>query len=425
MSVIIIGLSLLFFLGHALNWFFVKTKIPDLLILVVLGYVLGPVLGMIQASDLGMVGSVLSTTALIVILYEGGINLSAKDLLTSSLPALMLSLVGFGLICVSAAALAYLVGMQSLVISILLGIGIGSTSSAIVIPMVKPLSIKKSSKTVLSLESAFTDVLAIILFLGIAESAAVGEYDPAKLILGIGYNPLISTGIGISAALLWAFAKKRFGFLVDMTFAGEAWALLTYGSIEFFGFNGAIGVLSLGFALANMDLLPKFLRSQVSALPISFEDLSLLSEITFLLRTFFFLYLGILIQFSSLSTVLIAVALALLILITRYVAIRLLFKPDQYTRLDAMVAVAMGPRGLACAVLATIPLQKGIEGGDWLQNVAFALIPMTIFLTAVFVSLCESDSMRQKMSRLFLAYKEEGEADVVSKATAKGPAGAQ
>jgi cell volume regulation protein A len=380
---------------------------------VVLGYIIGPTLGLIVPSDLGVAGSVLSTTALIVILYEGGLNLSARDLLTSSLPALSLSLVGFFLIAIVGGLVAWAVGFQSPVIAALLGIGIGSTSSAIVIPMVKPLSIKKKTKTLLSLESAFTDVLAIILFLGLVESAAQGVYDPAQLLLGIGSNPLISLAIGVTAALFWALAKKRFGFLVDMTFAGEAWALLIYGGIEFLGFNGAIGVLSLGFALANLDLLPKFIRSQISAIPISFEDLSLLSEITFLLRTFFFLYLGILIQFSSLTTVGIAVLLAVLIVITRFFAIRMLFKPSDYPRLDAMVAVAMGPRGLACAVLATIPLQKGIEGGEWLQNVAFALIPMTIFLTAVFVSLCEADNLRIKISKFFLAYPDEADQNSV------------
>ena len=49
MDIIIIGLSILFFLGHALSWFFVKTKIPDLLILIIIGFILGPsVTGIIQ-----------------------------------------------------------------------------------------------------------------------------------------------------------------------------------------------------------------------------------------------------------------------------------------------------------------------------------------------------------------------------------------
>lgn len=406
MDKVIIALAGLFFLGHALNWFFIKTKIPDLLLLVILGYIIGPALGIVDASDFGKVGAILSTTALIVILYEGGIHLSAKDLLTSSLPALKLSLVGFGLIALTGATAAYVIGMQPLVISALLGIGIGSTSSAIVIPMVKPLTIADSSKTVLSLESAFTDVLAIVIFLGLVDSAASGNYNAGKLLLGIGSKPIISLGIGVAAGLSWAFIKKRFAPLVSMAFAGEAWALLTYGIIEIINMNGAIGVLALGFTLANLDLLPKFFRSQISAIPVSYNDLSLLSEITFLLRTFFFIYLGLLIQFSNVEIVLMAALLAVLIFVTRYLAIRLLFPTSKYKRLDAMVAVAMGPRGLACAVLATIPLQKGIEGGEWLQGVIFALIPITIFMTALFVSLSENDSLRDKMSKFFLAYPE-------------------
>ena len=142
MADIIIGLGLMFFLGHALNWFFQQTKIPDLLILVIMGYLLGPTFGIIDAADFGKVGAVLSTTALIVILYEGGIHLSARDLMTSSLPALGLTILGFLSIVISGTLVAVGLGFQDWPIAILLGVGIGSTSSAIVIPMVKNLSIK-------------------------------------------------------------------------------------------------------------------------------------------------------------------------------------------------------------------------------------------------------------------------------------------
>lgn len=80
MAFAIIGLAVLFFLGHALNWLFIKTKIPDLLILVIMGYLAGPVFGVLKADDFGKVGPILSTMALVVILYEGGLHLSARDL---------------------------------------------------------------------------------------------------------------------------------------------------------------------------------------------------------------------------------------------------------------------------------------------------------------------------------------------------------
>lgn len=409
MALTIIGLAVLFFLGHALNWFFIKTKIPDLLLLVGLGYVLGPVMGVLQPEDFGKVGAILSTTALIVILYEGGLHLKANDLVKSSLPAAGLSVLGFVLIVGSAALTAYTIGFQSWPVALLLGLGVGSTSSAIVIPMVKPLSIKDDSKTILSLESAFTDVLAIVIFLVIVDAVASGVFSMQKLLMGIGPNTLLSGVIGLVSGSVWALIKKRFAPILTMAFAGEAWALLTYGLIEFAQYNGAIGVLALGFSLANLDRLPRFMKSQLSSVPVSYSDLSLLGEITFLLRTFFFIYLGILIRFSNTRIVLLAMLISVLIFVTRYIAIRLLMRPKKYSRLDAMVSVAMGPRGLACAVLATIPLQRGIAGGQWLQDIIFAIIPMSILLTAVLVSLSETAGFRRVAGNLFSVYPEETE----------------
>jgi potassium/hydrogen antiporter len=407
MSTAVIGLGILFFLGHALNWFFVKTKIPDLLILVIIGYTLGPILGILSAEDFGKSGTLISTLALIVILYEGGLHLSAKDLLTSSLPAAGLSILGFILTGICGFIAAYGFALQTWDVALLIALAIGSTSSAIVIPMVKQLSIQNKTKTILSLESAFTDVLTIVIFLVVVDSIATKTFSVKELLIGIGPNTIQAAFIGIFSALIWAFVKRKLSPILPKAFAGEAWALLTYGVLEYTGLNGAIGVLALGFMLANLNLLPSWMNSLISNEPVSYKEMSLLSEITFLLRTFFFLYLGILIKFSSIKVVLIAVLICLLIFATRFVIIRFLFKPQKYSKLDAMVAVGMGPRGLACAVLATIPLQKGIEGGQWIQDTLFAVIPISILLTAVFVALSENDKMRDRIGVFFSHYENE------------------
>ena len=404
MALSIIGLALLFFLGHGLTWFFHRTKVPDLLILIIIGYILGPVTGVIDAVDLGQVGAVLSTVALIVILYEGGIHLPAKDLLTSSLPAAGLSLLGFFLIATLGTLIAHLVAGQPWQISLLFGIGIGSTSSAIVIPMVKPLSINENTKTILSLESAFTDVLTIVIFLVLVQSFTSGIFKAQDLAVGVGPKTLLALLMGLTSGCVWAFIKKRFSELVDMAFAGEAWALLTYGLIETSGHNGAIGVFALGFMLANLNLLPGWMQKIMSARPVSYTELSLLSEITFLLRTFFFIYLGLLIRLSNLHNVLIAIFITILIFITRYFSVRLMYAQSKYQQLDAMISVFMGPRGLACAVLATVPLQHNIVGGEWLQNTMFAVIPITILLTAISVGFAEQVQARGKVPSLFAGY---------------------
>ena len=403
MELIIVGLAALFFLGHVLSWFFMKTKIPDLLILITLGYIIGPgVLGIIQPNHLGQMGPVLSTVALIVILYEGGLHLSTQDLIRSSSSSLLLSLLSFGTITLVTTLI--LLPFLPTSIALLTGVGIGSTSSAIVIPLVKYLSISKNTKTVLSLESAFTDVLTIIIFLGILDSLVSKQYSTSKFILGLGATPFLSLGIGIASGITWAMIRKFWKNLHNLLFSGEAWSLLTYGVAELLGVNGAISVLALGFTLANTYLLPRFFHNILNT-EIQQGELSLLSTLTFLLRTFFFLYLGLLIQFTSITTFLLALLLCFMIFITRYICARIMLKKD-ISRLDAMTIVAMGPRGLACAVLATLPLQKGIEHGTAVQNLIFSVIPLSILFTSLFVALSENIKFRNVMKSLFKKYDE-------------------
>jgi len=402
----VIGLALLFFLGHSLRWIFIKTKIPDLLLLTALGFVLGPILGILTPADLGKVGAVLATLALIVILYSGGLELSAKELLTSSLPALGISIIAFAGTAAVVAAMSKGLFAISWISALLIGLGVGSTSSAIVIPMVRYLSISDSTKTILSLESAFTDVLAIVIFLVILDSALSGHFETTLLIRGLGPNSVWAILWGMSMGLLWAFFKQRFPEASHKTFAGEAWALLTFGLIDIAGLNGALGVFALGFTLGNLNLFHKGLLKHLSHTPVAKEEMALLQELSFVLRTFFFVYLGMQIRFSDTKTILLSVSAAIGILIIRFLSVRILFRPKKYNRLDAMVITAMGPRGLACAVLATIPFQKGYVDGALIQNVVFGIIPTTIFATALFVMLSEREWFRSRAESFFGAYKE-------------------
>ena len=412
MEFAILGLAGLFFLGHFLQWFFVKTKIPDLLILIGIGFLIGPsFLNIITYENIGQVGTVLATVTLIIILYEGGLHLNASSLLKSSLPALKLSLLSFGLIAVlSALSLSLFFSFST---ALLIGLGIGSTSSAVVFPLIKPLSLKEESKTILSLESAFTDVLAIVAFLSILDAVLNNNLQAANLVLSIGASPLFSIGLGVGSALLWAFFRKVFLNVFEMPFSTEFWSLMTYGLIEWFNLNGPIGILAFGFALANLNLLPKSLTAFFNVKPVSDKEISLLKEISFLLKTFFFLYLGMLIKFSSFNIFLLAVLLTLLIFATRYVSVRLVFSPKRTNYFDALIAMGMGPRGLACAVLATLPLQKGYEHGEFIQNLIFYIILISILSTSFFVMFGQKSFFQNVFANLFKPYLKKQQAGLL------------
>ena len=412
MEVVVLSLAGLFFIGHFLQWFFVKTKIPDLLILIVAGFIIGPsMLNIITYQNVGQVGTVLATVTLIIILYEGGLHLNAASLLKSSLPALILSLLSFVLIACLTTVL--LTPFFSLSTALLVGLGIGSTSSAVVFPMIKPLNLKEETKTLLSLESAFTDVLAIIAFLTVLDSIVNKNYNASALFFGFGTKPVISIGLGVGFAFLWAVFRKLFLKLFDMPFATEAWSLLVYGCIELFDLNGPIGILAFGFTLANLNLIPSSLSSFFNLKPVSEKEMSLLREISFLLKTFFFLYLGMLIQLSAVNIFMLAILLTILIFITRYFAVRFVFSPKKSPYFDALVSMGMGPRGLACAVLATLPLQKGYQHGEFIQNLIFYIILISIVSTSLFVIFGQKSFFQKMFAPFFKAYTDK-ESEVIS-----------
>jgi len=400
MELAIIGLSLLFFGGHALQWVFEKTKVPDLLILIIIGHIIGPVTGLVSQESLGQVGQLVATLALIVILYEAGLQLSTKDLKEAWGVSLVMSLFAF----LSIAALVVLITtpIVGFPFSLLIAFAAGSTSSAVVIPMVKFLSIEQRTKTILSLESAFTDIFAIVLFLVTVEGIQAGRMDVLSIFFNIGPKTLISVLFGLIGAFAWAFARKKATFLTQMSFAGEAWALFCYGTAEVLTLNGALAVLSLGFCLANLNLLPAWMTKGFSRTPISRRDLTLLSQITLILKTFFFLYLGMLASFANLEYVTVGLLITVCIFVTRWVSVKVLFPIQKgQSLLDVLTLTSMGPRGLACAVLATIPLRLEFESGFAIQQILFATIPLTILFTAVFIFLSENPNFRQTFAFLF------------------------
>ena len=363
-KVVILGLAALFFIGHALQWLFVKTKVPDLLLLIIAGFALGPSgLNIIQSQHLGQVGEVLATVTLIIILYEGGLHLSASELLKSSLPALALSLLSFSLIA-GAATLILGLASSSFSMALLVGLGIGSTSSAVVFPLVKPLDLKEKTKTLLSLESAFTDVLAIIAFMAVLSGILSQSHSASALILGFGAKPFLSVGLGAGAALIWSSLRKLLPHLFTMPFSTEAWALLTYGLIEIFGLNGPIGILAFGFALANLSLLPQTLSPLFNLKPVTENEMSLLQAISFLLRTFFFLYLGMIMRLAGLSVFLWALGLQALILATRYAAVRLVFSKKRFPCLTRWWLSAWAPGGWPAPCWQRFPLRAAMSMGS-------------------------------------------------------------
>ncbi|MEE1203302.1 MAG: cation:proton antiporter, partial [Bacteroidales bacterium] len=158
MGSVLIFLGILVFSAHLFSMIFSKKKIPDVLLLLVIGVLIGPVLGFVTPEDFGSVGSVFTSITLVVILFEGGTGISISDLKNSWRSTVNLTASSFVISAVAVATIAYAFG-NDLLNSITIGCILAGTSSAVVIPLAQHLKLSSETKTSLILESAITDVL--------------------------------------------------------------------------------------------------------------------------------------------------------------------------------------------------------------------------------------------------------------------------
>jgi len=69
---VVFFVGILIFLAHLFTSVFSRTRVPDVLLLIIIGICIGPVFGLVSTSQFGIVGPVMTTITLIIILFESG-----------------------------------------------------------------------------------------------------------------------------------------------------------------------------------------------------------------------------------------------------------------------------------------------------------------------------------------------------------------
>jgi NhaP-type Na+/H+ or K+/H+ antiporter len=387
MSTIILIIGLMIFISHFLAVLFRRTNIPDVLVLMVIGLVAGPLLGWVSPEDFGKVGPVIATIALVVILFESGTSLRldvmGKSLGTTGKLAFG-CFIATGAIVTSVAMAALAMPLLS---ALLLGVILAGTSSAVVIPMVESLRLKEDAATVLVLESALTDVLCIVGVFALLHVVTDGGVDPGKLVGGVLSALIFAAIIGILGGIGWLLILGKVRDFPNTISTTIAYAFLIYGLSEFLGFSGAIAAMTLGLTLTNFDQrwLSRFkgLDRQIDAL--TPMDIAFYREAVFLLKTYFFVYLGISIQFSDSILSLVALGMMALVFLMRIVLTRFVFAAKSFSRRDSAFASMLAPKGLAAAVLAGLPLQYGVTEGALIRDTTYMVVLVSISLCALLI----------------------------------------
>lgn len=401
MSTTILVIGLMVFFSHFLSLQFRKTNIPDVLVLMLIGIVLGPLLGVVTPQDFGKIGSLIATIALVVILFESGTSLNI-DTLGKSLGTT--GLLAFGCFALTT-GIVTLIGFYALDLSMLaatmLGVTLGGTSSAVVIPMVSALQLAERPATVLVLESALTDVLCIVGVFALLQVYTQGGVEPGRLIGGVLSALIFAAVIGVLGGIGWLLVLGKIRDFPNTISSTLAYVFIVYGATEFLGFSGAISSLALGITLTNFEKfgLTRFKRIDRNLVPLNDMDLIFYREAVFLLKTYFFVYLGISIHFGTAHLALTAVLIVLVVYGMRIALTRAVFRAEDYTLRDAAVTSMLAPKGLAAAVLAALPLQYGVAGGEAIRDTTYMVVLISISLTAILVMAYPLPSVQKFYSR--------------------------
>ncbi len=368
---------------------FERTKISDVLVLLGIGIILGPVLKLVNPQNLTHFAEYFGSLALMIILFEGGMDMDIDKLIKEFGTASLLVLLSFTMSTLSIAAFLFYIQGWDVTRSLILGTILGCTSAAIVIPIINRMSLKEEIKTILSIESALSDVLAVILTVSLVEFVKLEHIGIEKPFRAIASSFSIAIVSGVAAGLSWLkmlelFRERKYSYMTTL-----AAMLIVFAVVNFLGGSGPIAILIFGTILGNSHDFNKFLNLKGHALvdeTIKFFH----GEVTFFIRTFFFVYMGMMLSFNFINIQFLALSFSLLLIIVliRYISVGITGLVYHEKKKDRIVMLSMLPRGLASAVLATIPLSANIEGTEGFIDYTFAVIVLTnILMTAgVFIT---------------------------------------
>ena len=388
--------TLVIFVGFLGTLFFERTRVPDILILIALGIVLGPVTGILLSSELLAITPLLGALTLTLILFDGGLNLRYEDVVKKSGSVGLLIAAAFLMTTVAIAGF-YLWWVPGAMVyqALALGAILSAVSSPIVIPILSVMRVKMETKTLLSLESSITDALAILVFVAVLNGLGPGPSH--NILLGVAATLVFSTLIAVVLGIVWLELLKMlrtgpYSYVITL-----AVVLGLYSIVESLGGAGPVAALVFGIVLSNG-------REISRRLPIKTEFVlnerirRFHGEVTFFLKTFIFVAIGVLFSVSKLDLQLIVVSVAMLaiILLARYAAVRLLVAARPEEGEDRDVLFIMMPRGLTSVVLAAIRVAPAAADVSFLVDAAFTVIILTNIVLTIGVFFTEKKRMKAR-----------------------------
>jgi len=377
--VILLAAGVVIFLGVAGEAFFKKTGIPDVAFLMIFGVIIGPVLGIIQPDAVIEVVPYFAALALIIIMFDGGLNLDIKHIIKTAHFSVTLAVLGFILsVVIITLAAHYALGWLWLE-SILLATIVGGSSSAIVFGLVRNIKISEEVKSMLSFESALTDILAMIVAFILFEAVLIGHFDIQTIQETLGRAVVVGLVLGFGVGIPWMYVSTKLGNAQHAYMLTLGILFVLFFLANSFGESGALTALVFGLMLGNKRHLSRILKFKLPKIEMSDPTHD---QLTFLVRSFFFVFVGLMASFGQIEYVVFGILITIAVFGGR-IFVGKITLTKRFSKLDRAVTNSMIPRGLAAAVLATYPVTMGLSNGEAYPQIIFFIILSSVIITTI------------------------------------------
>ncbi|TVS04733.1 MAG: potassium/proton antiporter [Cyanobium sp. PLM2.Bin73] len=360
--------GVLLLIGIASSKFSARLGMPVLVLFLAVGMLAGSEgIGRIPFENYPMASS-LSSAALALILFDGGLRTSITSVRQVWRQALALSTVGVLLTSVITGLAAAWILQMSLLQGLLLGSIVGSTDAAAVFSVLRTggLRLPERLTATLEVESGSNDPMAIFLTIGLISLINGEAGSAAELLLlfvtQFGVGTLVGVGVGRLAGL--AVNRINLDYPGLYPLLALAFGLLAFGLAAVLGGSGFLAVYLAGIVLGSSPIVWR------SGIFLFHDAAAWLGQIAL------FVMLGLLSFPSRLAAVAgegLLIALVL-ILVARPIAVLIAASPFRYNVRELILLSWVGLKGAVPITLATFPLMAGVPGSQVIFNAVFFVV---------------------------------------------------
>lgn len=350
-----------------------RLGVPIVLLFIVLGMLGGSEgIGGLAFEDYRL-SARLGTIALILILFDGGLQTSVATVRSVIWPAALLATLGVAITAGVVAGAGMLLGLRWQE-AMLLGAVVSSTDAAAVFAVLRGgrLQLKQRVGRTIELESCVNDPMAVILTMTIIQLLTSSEATWWQAALAVPVQLAVGVGVGlvvgwVGRGLLGRVRIETVGLYPAMTLA---MAFLSFGLATLAWGSGFLAVFTTGVVLGSGRLPYRNGLTRVH------DAVAWLAQVTM------FLMLGLLVFPSQLLPVAwkgLGVAMVLT-LVARPIAVWLCLLPFRYPRAEIIYVSWVGLRGAVPIILATFPILAGVPGASDVFNIVFFIVVFSTLL---------------------------------------------